>query len=376
MKKLIAILAAVLLTVSVFAQPPKKMSYQAVMRNSSGELVANQAVGMQISILQGSESGTAVYVETQTATTNANGLVSVEIGGGTGFDTIKWAKGPYFIKTETDPAGGTNYTIMGASQLLSVPYALHSQTAENVTAAGKGLEAAGTQIGQIQYWDGTAWVTLAPTYEEATLTIKNGVPYWAGGIVPSITNPTTGKIWMDRNLGASRAATSFTDAEAFGFLYQWGRGNDGHQLRTSDTTSELSTTETPVHGKFIKTPATVQGTLNDWLVTSNDNLWQGVAGTNNPCPAGFRIPTSAEFAAEMASWTAQNGLAGFASIKLVAPGWKQNNEGWVKSAGTGRYWTSESGTAINTFVTMNSAVAFPISGLSRANAMSVRCIKD
>ncbi|MBP8782465.1 MAG: DUF1566 domain-containing protein, partial [Paludibacteraceae bacterium] len=108
-----------------------------VIRNSSEALVTNTTVGMQISILQGSASGTAVYVETQSPTTNANGLVSLEIGVGTvvsgDFTTIDWANGPYFIKTETDPTGGTSYTITSTSQLLSVPYALHAKTAESVT---------------------------------------------------------------------------------------------------------------------------------------------------------------------------------------------------------------------------------------------------
>jgi hypothetical protein len=112
-----------------FAQVPQKMSYQAVIRNSSNVLVSNTSVGMRISVLQGSSSGTPVYVETQSGTTNANGLVSFEIGGGTlvsgSFATINWGTGgPYYIKTETDPAGGTNYTILGTTQFLSVPYAL------------------------------------------------------------------------------------------------------------------------------------------------------------------------------------------------------------------------------------------------------------
>jgi hypothetical protein len=112
------------------SQAPQKMSYQAVVRNSDNTLVASKTVGMRISILQGSATGTAVYVETQTPTTNANGLASLEIGGGTivtgTLAGINWATGPYFIKTETDPSGGTNYSITGASQLLSVPYALFS----------------------------------------------------------------------------------------------------------------------------------------------------------------------------------------------------------------------------------------------------------
>jgi hypothetical protein len=130
MKKIYSILAGLLLTANVFAQAPQKMSYQAVIRNSSNALITSTPVGMQISILQGSPTGTAVYVETQTPSTNANGLVSLEIGTGTivtgTFAGINWAAGPYFIKTETDPTGGTAYTIAGTNELMSVPYALFS----------------------------------------------------------------------------------------------------------------------------------------------------------------------------------------------------------------------------------------------------------
>lgn len=142
MRKIFTILVAVFLTATVWAQVPQKMSYQAVIRNASNALVANSNVGMQISILQGSTSGTAVYVETQTPTTNANGLISIEIGGGVSisgnFATINWANGPYFVKTETDPAGGASYTITGISQLLSVPFALHAKTADSVVNGFSG----------------------------------------------------------------------------------------------------------------------------------------------------------------------------------------------------------------------------------------------
>ena len=133
MKKIYSILVGLLLTASVFAQAPQKMSYQAVIRNSSNALITSAPVGMQISVLQGSSTGTAVYVETQTPSTNANGLASVEIGGGTvvsgNFSAINWANGPYFIKTETDPTGGTSYTINGTNELMSVPYALNAANA-------------------------------------------------------------------------------------------------------------------------------------------------------------------------------------------------------------------------------------------------------
>ena len=118
-----------------FAQAPQKMSYQAVIRNSGDVLVTNTTLSMQLSVLRGSPSGTLLYSETLTPTTNNNGLVSVEFGGGIGFDTINWAIGPFFLKSETDPAGGTTYTISGTSELLSVPYALHAKTAESVTGS-------------------------------------------------------------------------------------------------------------------------------------------------------------------------------------------------------------------------------------------------
>jgi hypothetical protein len=151
MRKLFTFLTAVLLTASVFAQSPEKMSYQAVIRNSSNVLVTNTSIGMQISILQGTASGTAVYVETQNPTTNANGLVSIEIGGGTvvsgTFASIDWSAGPYFIETKTDPSGGTNYTITGTSQLLSVPYALYAANAGTANGGGNFTHYIGEQYG-------------------------------------------------------------------------------------------------------------------------------------------------------------------------------------------------------------------------------------
>jgi hypothetical protein len=140
MKKLCTLFISTLFYMAtLWAQSPQKVSYQAVIRDAAGKLIMNQSVGIQVSILQGSASGTEVYKEIYNPNpkTNANGLVSFEIGGGlviTGtFATINWANGPYFIKTEIDPTGGTTYTITGASQVLSVPYALYAKTAENIS---------------------------------------------------------------------------------------------------------------------------------------------------------------------------------------------------------------------------------------------------
>jgi hypothetical protein len=135
MKRFLFFILAIALSIIAYSQSPEKISYQAVIRNSSGSLLINTPIGIKISILQGSSSGTVIYVEIQTPTTNANGLLTIEIGGAPGFNTINWEDGPYFVKTEIDPAGGTSYTISGASQLLSVPYAFYSKTAGTLTGA-------------------------------------------------------------------------------------------------------------------------------------------------------------------------------------------------------------------------------------------------
>ncbi|HZV43855.1 MAG TPA: hypothetical protein VFF90_05235, partial [Saprospiraceae bacterium] len=115
---------------SLEAQSPLKMSYQSVIRDGAGDLVVNHSVRTKISILKGSANGTVVYSESHSITTNTNGLATLTIGAGTvnsgSISAINWAQGPYFIKTETDPTGGINYTIIGTSELLSVPYALYS----------------------------------------------------------------------------------------------------------------------------------------------------------------------------------------------------------------------------------------------------------
>ena len=137
MKTIYTLIISLILTTSIIAQAPNKFSYQAVIRNNSDQLVANKDVGMRIGIVQGTIYGASIYVETHSPTTNANGLISIEIGSGTvthgDFSTIDWNSGPYFVKTETDPDGGTNYSITGINQLLSVPYALHAKTADEVS---------------------------------------------------------------------------------------------------------------------------------------------------------------------------------------------------------------------------------------------------
>ena len=135
MKKILTTLALLVATTILLAQVPQKFSYQGVIRDAAGNLVRNAPVGVRVSLLKNSTEGVAVYCETHRQSTNANGLLTLTIGDGTvvGGDmaTIDWADGPYFLKTETDITGGSNYTLVGAQQLLSVPYALYAGSTTN-----------------------------------------------------------------------------------------------------------------------------------------------------------------------------------------------------------------------------------------------------
>lgn len=167
----------------------------------------------------------------------------------------------------------------------------------------------------------------------------------------------TGRIWMDRNLGASQVATSPADEKAYGDYYQWGRGADGHQLRTSAITLTLSSVDVPGNSLFvmISSPEAIRD-YSDWRKPQNDNLWQGVNGINNPCPVGFRVPTEKEWDDERKSWLGGiNSDGAFASpLKLPMAGMRQivfcqSCPSSIVSEGVnGNYWCSSTATSVFT----------------------------
>ena len=126
-----------------FAQsPPESFKYQAIVRDTSGNIIANQVVAFEFNIRQGSPSGPSVFQEQFNATTNGYGLVNLDIGTGTVISgdiaTIDWSAGPYFIETGFDITGGTTFSIMSSNQLLSVPYALYAKSAGNSPPGADG----------------------------------------------------------------------------------------------------------------------------------------------------------------------------------------------------------------------------------------------
>ena len=231
MKKLFTFFAMVLMISTIMAQVPQKFTYQAVVRNANGQLVSSLPVGVRISILSGSASGIPVYVETQTVNTNQNGLFTLSIGDGTvsqgTMSGIAWNEGPFYLKTEIDPNGGTAYSVASTQQLLSVPYALYANQAGNgfsgnysdlsgapnlATVATTGnyndltntpviptvptnvsafqndagyitlqqvpAQPQGSQVGDLLYWNGSAWVVVPAGQQGQQLVMNNGVPTW------------------------------------------------------------------------------------------------------------------------------------------------------------------------------------------------------
>jgi hypothetical protein len=139
MKSILTLAATALLAIHSYAQAPEKFSYQAVLRDGNNNLIQEKVIGMRVDIRQGTTNGTIVYAETHITKTNLNGLASIEIGTGSTvsgtFSGINWGQGPYFIQTQTDPDGGTQYVINSVSQLMSVPYAFFAKTAAGVRNA-------------------------------------------------------------------------------------------------------------------------------------------------------------------------------------------------------------------------------------------------
>jgi uncharacterized protein (TIGR02145 family) len=223
-----------------------------------------------------------------------------------------------------------------------------------------------------------------------SITFKRPVvtsPYPAGSVfcasgattIVDVTNPATGKTWMDRNLGATRVALSSTDANSYGDLYQWGRRSDGHQCRTSATTTTLSAVDQPANGNFILSPTFPF----DWRSPQNNNLWQGVNGINNPCPSGYRLPTDTELNAERASWSSNNAAGAFASVlKLPLAGVRDLDNGSLFNVGSIGIWSSSTvsstsgGILAGGLVVRNNNIVAQMSAGSKASGTSVRCIKN
>jgi uncharacterized protein (TIGR02145 family) len=183
MKKLYVFFLFMAVVFTATAQSPLGISYQAIVRNTTGDILANQNVALRISLLHGSITGSAAYVETHAVQSNPFGMINIIIGNGTivtgVFDSVNWAEGPYFVKLELDAAGGNNFTDLGTSQMMSVPYALFAKKAGNLPT--------GVNSGDMMYWNGNSWIMIPGGQYGQTLHYCDGVPTW-GNCLPKVSS--------------------------------------------------------------------------------------------------------------------------------------------------------------------------------------------
>ena len=228
------IIFLILLPIFGFSQAPQKINFQSILRNTNGEVVANKAVSLRISILSGSINGISVYSETYTKTSDASGLISLQIGNGmviSGvFSTILWGNAAYFIKLEADFNGGSNYVLLGTQELMSVPYALYASKTDTsvlnlTTRLATKLNISdfplGNTTGNMQYWNGTTWVNLAPGLPGQSLIITaTGIPSWSGAAFPTLTTTAISSITsISVNAGGNISSDGGASVSARGLVY-------------------------------------------------------------------------------------------------------------------------------------------------------------
>jgi uncharacterized protein (TIGR02145 family) len=397
MKKLIIFLIVILITLNDFAQSPEKMSYQCVIRDAGGILVTNHSIGIRISILQGGSTGTVIYQETYNPNpqTNTNGLVSIEIGSGSAltgiFSAIAWASGPYFLKTETDPTGGTTYTIIGTSQLLSVPYALHSKIAETANYNSlSNLPALnisnwntafswGNHTGlyrPISYVPAWGDITGKPTtlsgygITDAVNTTGNqtidGNKTFTGTIsvssqyITNVANPVNdqdaatksyvdvlaAKITMLENTLKAGGIVTDVDGNSYNAVVigtqTWmaenlkaTKYNDGTAIPNVTDNTAWGALTTGAYCDYSNTPSnsTIYGRLYIWYSVDNNSATKVASnGGKNVCPTGWHVPTNSEWSS-LTTYLGGESVAGGKLKEIGTAHWLSPNTGATNETG-------------------------------------------
>lgn len=330
----------------------------------SGLTVEGAGAGLFQSALTGLTQNTTYYVKAYA--TNSAGAA---YGSLVQFTTETAGSAPEAAFTATPTSGAAPLTVSFTDQSLNFPTSWTWDFGDGNSSNQQNPSHTYQNSGNYNLS-----LTLSNSLGTDTETKTNYIIVFPDGVDSNdVYNPVTGKIWMDRNLGASRVAQSSTDAEAYGDLYQWGRLTDGHEKRTSGTTSTLSSSDVPGHGNFI----TVVSVPHDWRSPQNESLWQGINGDNTPCPAGYRLPTREEWIAESSSWNSDNAEGAFSSpLKLPYAGLRNRVDGsFEDDGGVGFYW-SESVYGSLSWILLFSSNNIYTHYESHANGFSVRCIKD
>jgi uncharacterized protein (TIGR02145 family) len=392
MKRVVLSIIIVLMCVLSIAQVPESFNYQAIPRNASGGTYPDQAMNIRISILSGSPTGSSVYAETFNATTTSLGLLNLQVGKGTpvsgNFTTINWGTGSYYLKVEIDPAGGTSYVVMGTTQLLSVPYALFSETSETSVDA---VKIAGNQtIAGNKIFTGTITVSTPVNATDAAtktyvdnlqsqITVLENKLINSGLIVKDIdgnlysTVKIGNQVWMAENLKTTKLKYGGTIP-----------------LVTDNTAwSNLTTPGYCWYNNDEATNKDTYGALYNWYTISTTNL----------CPMGWHVPTDIDWTTLItylggnsvaggklketgtAHWLSPNAGATNETGFTALPGNLRVNDGTFGGAsgiGSGYWWSSTVYDTMNAYLCIISSSygSINIGGGNKKFGHSVRCLKD
>lgn len=369
MRKIITILLLLNEILSVFypfqtsSQIPQKMNYQAIIRDSSNQVIPNQKIGMRISILQDSVNGNAVYVETQNPVTNTNGLMTIKIGGGSvisgKFSDIDWSVGQFFLQTETDPAGGTNYSITGTQQLLSVPFAF---------CAGNIILNKTNRPFEMYIKDDGTLMGLPKISVEKPYGLSPTLTDADGNVYATVRIGT--QIWMAENL----KSTKYRDSTIIPLVT-----NDSVWVALNAPGYCWSRNDSLNYGK-------VYGALYNWYTANTAKL----------CPLGWHVPNDND-------WIALNSYLGFmqggrlkesgsthwqlpntdavndSKFTALPAGCRVSYDGTFSNIGNYGYWwsaTENSETAANSWFLYYDLSIISTNNFGKQTGYSVRCIKD
>ena len=317
MKKLVTFLGVVLLSLSaLFAQAPEMFSYQAVVRNADNHLVTNQAIGVRVSILQGSINGIPVLVETHQTTTNGNGLMTIQIGEGSATSgsmaQVEWDNGPYFLKTEIDPNGGSSYVIESTQQLMSVPYALYAKEAGN-TFSGDYNDLTNTPTIPTVPTNVSAFTNdagyLTNFVEQQVLSISNDTVFLTGGSYVKLPAFPTNLSEFNNDMNyvttfdVQQAAGIPTNVSAF--------INDAGYLTSYTEQQVLSISNDTIFltgGSFVKLPAGFDGNYNS--LTNKPQLFSGDYNDLSNKPTIPTVPTNVSAFTNDAGYITNNACNG------------------------------------------------------------------
>lgn len=283
-----------------------------------------------------------------------------------------------------DPSAGLDIDFSNKGIL---PPRLTTLERDQIQNPAEGLTIYNKVNKSLEFFDGDFWISAKDGSIKSSnmFTIDyvhcDGTPT----IVQDVISASNGRIWMDRNLGASRVALNPTDDLSYGSLFQWGRYADGHQCRNSSTTTVIATnTDRPGHPDFIQWITGTSSNSDSWQDPLNTNLWQGLNGINNPCPIGYTVPTEAEFADEIAGWISPDASGSMASPLKIPLGGERDGDDDFRFIGTQAIlWTQ----SLNTSGSSPEPRAVSFSNTFTANtnnyfnswffsAHSIRCIKN